>query len=399
MASTSDPGNTEKPAGNETAGKPAAPAEGAGSAQQATEASKPEAPAPAGSIPPRPPFPPIPLFIVPAISSISPPGAVVGTAQLMLSVFGSNFNTHSTVQWNQAALPTTFISSTQLNAAVSADNLATVGQASITVSNPAVGRTPSVVSNAVTFSVIPDISAIISQLQANSQNSPVLLAELQSYVTVKQGQIDALTGQVSTDQSTIAGLNSQIASQQTTITQQQNQIVTLTAQLAAQQAQSATPLAVAQSFKSVVDTIQQNAQAAGGIQSTVTNMNVQIKSLVNLQTASDGSNPQATLVFPSPTALPDPAHLSTISLSFASIPGLQRPSIPAAQTPGAAPTPPQAAAPATTPASAAPASAPAAPPMARAITTPRASASAPPPPPPGGPGSKPAKPARSSKGR
>ena len=52
-------------------------------------------------------------------------------------------------------------------------------------------------------------------------------------------------------------------------------------------------------------------------------MNVQLKSLVSVQTPAAGGAPMASLVFPSPTALPDPQHLSTLSLSFSAIPQSQ----------------------------------------------------------------------------
>lgn len=321
MPGKNDPGDRSK---RSATGKKTAPSKAPAAAARETSskpAGEPEKPQAEVPVEPRPPIPPIVFRFGPAISSLSPPGAVVGTGNLTLNVFGSNFGQGSVVRWNQAALGTTVIASTQLHAAVPAANMAAAAQVSITVSNPG---TPPAVSNAVTFNVIPDITAIISQLQQVPQNPALVLAQLQTYITIQQQQIDALTAQVSTDQTTISGLNSQIANLQATIASQQNQIATLTAEVQAVQAQSASPLEVAQSFKSVVDAIQQNAQSAGGIQSTVTNMNVQIKSLVNVQPASGTTPAKATLIFPSPTALPDPSHLSTLNLSFGSIPNLQR---------------------------------------------------------------------------
>ena len=333
MPSKKDPGNRSKQSGPAKKTPPSKAPEPAPSEAGAKLAGAPETPEFNFPIGPRPPFPII-FHIGPAISSLSPPGAVVGTGDLTLNVFGSNFGQGSVVQWNATALSTTVVSSTQLQATIPAANLAAVAQINITVANPG---TPPVVSNGVTFNVIPDITAIMSALQQIPQNPPLLLAQLQTYITIQQQQVDALTSQVNTDQTTISGLNSQIANQQATITNQQNQIATLTAEVQAVQAQSASPVEVAQSFKSVIDAFQAGAQAAAsGIQSTVTNMNVQIKSLVNVQAATPTSPAKATLIFPSPTALPDPSHLSTLNLSFGSIPNLQKA---AAPSPGPTPTP------------------------------------------------------------
>ena len=276
------------------------------------------------------PIRPFPIFINtnPAISSLSPSGAVVGGSDFELTVLGSNFGTGSTVQWNQSARKTTVVSATQLTAAISAADLAAVQSASVAVSNQGAAGTAPVFSNSVQFSVIPDISAIISQLQAITAIPANLLAELQTYITIKQSQVDTLTSQVSTDQTTAAGLNSQIANLQTQVTQQQAQINTLTSQLQAAKSQSASPLDVAQSFKSVVDQIQAAAQAAGGTQSTVSNMTVQLKSLVSVQAATANTPASASMIFPDPTALPDPQHLSTLSFSFGAIPRLPNAAIP-----------------------------------------------------------------------
>ena len=275
------------------------------------------------NLPIRPIFPPILLHIFPSISSVSPTGAIVGTSDLTLNVFGSNFGTNSTVLWNQVPLTTTVISGTQLSAVIPTSDMAVAISATVTVSVVVADGQPPRVSNGVPFNVIVDISAIISQLQAVSAIPAGLLTELQTFVTIQQAQVDQLTGQVSTDQTTAAGLNSQIAGLQTSVTQQQAQITALTAQVNAAQAQVASPLDVAQSFKSVLDTIQQNAQSAGGVQTTVSNMNIAIKSLVNIQAATTAAGPQAMLIFPSPTALPDPAHLSTLNLTFSAVPHLQ----------------------------------------------------------------------------
>ena len=76
---------------------------------------------------------------VPTITSLNPATATAGSAALTLTVNGTNFVTGSTVRWNGGNRPTTFISSNQLTAAISAADVATAGAANITVFNPAPG--------------------------------------------------------------------------------------------------------------------------------------------------------------------------------------------------------------------------------------------------------------------
>lgn len=87
--------------------------------------------------------------IAPTIQSLNPTSANAGGPTFTLQVNGSNFATGATVQWNGANRPTTFISSTQLNAQISAADIATTGTANVTVVNPAPGGS----SNSVTFSI------------------------------------------------------------------------------------------------------------------------------------------------------------------------------------------------------------------------------------------------------
>lgn len=76
---------------------------------------------------------------VPALTSISPTSAAAGGAGLMLTVVGKNFINGSVVQWNGAARPTTFVSSTQVTASISSSDIANAGTAQVTVLNPSPG--------------------------------------------------------------------------------------------------------------------------------------------------------------------------------------------------------------------------------------------------------------------
>jgi hypothetical protein len=83
---------------------------------------------------------------------LSPSSATAGAAQFQLTVLGANFIGTSQVQWNPGsgavALPTTFISSTQLSAIVPATDVMNAGFATVTVLN-SVG----VVSNGAVFTI------------------------------------------------------------------------------------------------------------------------------------------------------------------------------------------------------------------------------------------------------
>jgi hypothetical protein len=96
----------------------------------------------------------------PTISSISPATTVAGSGGFTLTITGTNFVTNSVVRWNGSPRPTTFVSSTRLEAAIPASDIATAGTANVTVFNPAPGGGE---SGAVTFTInnpAPTISSI-----------------------------------------------------------------------------------------------------------------------------------------------------------------------------------------------------------------------------------------------
>ena len=86
---------------------------------------------------------------VPSISSISPGKIGIGGGDFTLTDNGSGFVSSSVVQWNGTALPTTFLStSNQIEATVSASDIAVRAMVQVTVSNPSPGGGT---SGAVTF--------------------------------------------------------------------------------------------------------------------------------------------------------------------------------------------------------------------------------------------------------
>jgi len=87
---------------------------------------------------------------VPAVSSLSPVTAVAGGAAFSLTVNGGNFVSGATVQWDGATRTTSFVSSTQLTASITAADISSAGSKAITVVNPSPGGGA---SNAVAFTI------------------------------------------------------------------------------------------------------------------------------------------------------------------------------------------------------------------------------------------------------
>jgi DNA-binding beta-propeller fold protein YncE len=73
---------------------------------------------------------------IPTITSLSPTSTTAGGAAFTLTVFGSNFVSSSVVRWNGSDRPTTFISSSQLTAQISASDIVATGTATVTDFNP-----------------------------------------------------------------------------------------------------------------------------------------------------------------------------------------------------------------------------------------------------------------------
>jgi len=80
-----------------------------------------------------------PITVIPAITSLSPAHTTAGVANLTLTVQGSGFISGSTILWNGASRTTTFVSSSQLTAAITATDLKAAGIVSIIVSTPGTG--------------------------------------------------------------------------------------------------------------------------------------------------------------------------------------------------------------------------------------------------------------------
>jgi uncharacterized protein (TIGR03437 family) len=97
---------------------------------------------------------------VPAITLLSPSSADINGPTLMLDVNGSNFISSSAVYWNGAALPTTFVSATELMATIAASDLAQPGPSRVNVMTPAPGGGT---SNFSMFTVVGSLAPLLSQ--------------------------------------------------------------------------------------------------------------------------------------------------------------------------------------------------------------------------------------------
>jgi hypothetical protein len=104
---------------------------------------------------------------VPVITSLAPSSKIAGSGTFTLTVNGSNFiSGTSTVRWNGSNRTTTYVSPTQLTAAITAADITTAGTASITVANG------TAVSNTQTFTIdvagVPSLSVSTNALSAFS---------------------------------------------------------------------------------------------------------------------------------------------------------------------------------------------------------------------------------------
>ncbi len=87
---------------------------------------------------------------VPTISAIAPTSVTAGDPAFTLTVTGTNFISGSVINWNGAALTTTYVSTTQLTAVVSETLVSLAGTANITVLN---GTPGGGTSNVMVFTI------------------------------------------------------------------------------------------------------------------------------------------------------------------------------------------------------------------------------------------------------
>jgi hypothetical protein len=97
---------------------------------------------------------------LPAITSLSPTSALAGGTAFTLTVNGSNFNSSSVVNFNGTAAATTFVSASQITAAITGAEIATAGSFNVTVTNPAPGGGTSANSPFAVSNPVPTITSL-----------------------------------------------------------------------------------------------------------------------------------------------------------------------------------------------------------------------------------------------
>src|SRR4029077_18409937 len=94
------------------------------------------------------------------IQSIDPTQVVAQSGQFTLTVTGTGFMSGARVQWNGSNRITTFVDTQHLTAIILAGDIASAGQASITVANP--NGAP--VSNALTLFIVSRNGPVIDNI-------------------------------------------------------------------------------------------------------------------------------------------------------------------------------------------------------------------------------------------
>ena len=87
---------------------------------------------------------------IPVLKTVEPSSAIAGGTGFVLTATGPGFVSGSVIQWNATGRTTTFVSNTQLAAAISAGDIATGEIEQVTVFSPKPGGG---ISNAVAFSI------------------------------------------------------------------------------------------------------------------------------------------------------------------------------------------------------------------------------------------------------
>lgn len=150
----------------------------------------------------------------PAIVTISPNSNTTGAAAFTLIVNGTNFISSSVVRFNNSNRVTTYVSGTQLQAQITAADIATAGTANISVFNPAPGGGT---SSATTFAInnaIPTIGGISPASATAGGSAFTLTVNGTGFVNgsiVRFNNIDRATTFVSSTQLTIQITTSDIA--------------------------------------------------------------------------------------------------------------------------------------------------------------------------------------------
>ena len=107
---------------------------------------------------------------VPVLGALSPNSATAGGAAFTLTVSGTNFVASSVVRWNDSNRTTTFVSGTELRAAIPAGDITTAGTTQITVFTPLPGGGT---SGALTFTITSQMFTLTVTVRGSGAGSVV----------------------------------------------------------------------------------------------------------------------------------------------------------------------------------------------------------------------------------
>ena len=113
---------------------------------------------------------------VPAITAITPPSVDAGAAATALAVAGSGFVPSSVVSWNGNPIATTFVSSTQVMAAVPTQDIAAGQVAQLSMANPAPGGGNSATVAFNVTSPMPHVASISPATIAQGSAATITLS-------------------------------------------------------------------------------------------------------------------------------------------------------------------------------------------------------------------------------
>lgn len=120
----------------------------------------------------------VPLSIInppPALTTLTPSSVAAGGSDFTLDVAGNGFVSSSSAFWNGSALPTTFVSSTELKVAVPAPLIASSGTARVTVVTPAPGGGQSVDARVAVQAPVPVLNGVSPRAVPLNQPATVKL--------------------------------------------------------------------------------------------------------------------------------------------------------------------------------------------------------------------------------
>jgi hypothetical protein len=150
----------------------------------------------------------------PALSNISPSGAIEGGISFTLTVCGSNFVDDSVVKWASVSKTTTYVSPTELTAAIPDTNIALANNYAVTVFNSSPGGGT---SGSLIFEVdhpLPELDSITPSTTGASGSSFTLTANGTNFVNnsvVKWGGSNRTTTYVSSIKLTASILEADVA--------------------------------------------------------------------------------------------------------------------------------------------------------------------------------------------